>query len=122
MKNQIRKSVFETNSSSVHSLTMCSGDEWDRWVNEEIYFDKVKQRFVGENQFVLKARKCQSYEEAWGLSLSDRENEFYEDCYHRYLTYDEFNDYSYISNDTFHESYITAKGETVIAFGYYGYD
>lgn len=31
MKKQIRYEVFETNSSSVHSLTMCSSDEYEKW-------------------------------------------------------------------------------------------
>lgn len=30
MKRQIRRGVFETNSSSVHSLTMCSDDEYKK--------------------------------------------------------------------------------------------
>lgn len=30
MKKQIRRGVFETNSSSVHSLTMCSSDEYEK--------------------------------------------------------------------------------------------
>ena len=31
MKISVRKGVFETNSSSTHSLTMCSEDEFDQW-------------------------------------------------------------------------------------------
>lgn len=30
-KNSIRRGVFETNSSSTHSLTMCSENEYDKW-------------------------------------------------------------------------------------------
>lgn len=37
MKKQIRRYVFETNSSSVHSLTMCSGEEFKKWKNGEVY-------------------------------------------------------------------------------------
>ena len=33
MKRQIRKGVFETNSSSVHALAMCTEIEFDRWEN-----------------------------------------------------------------------------------------
>ncbi len=31
MKRQIRRGVFETNSSSTHSLTMCSKKEYDEF-------------------------------------------------------------------------------------------
>lgn len=35
MKRQIRRGVFETNSSSTHSLTMCSEEEFEQWKNGE---------------------------------------------------------------------------------------
>ena len=31
MKRQIRKGVFETNSSSTHSLVMCLKSDYDKW-------------------------------------------------------------------------------------------
>ena len=45
MKRQIRRGVFETNSSSVHSLTMCSGEEYKKWENGEILYWKWGNRF-----------------------------------------------------------------------------
>lgn len=36
--NQVRKSVFETNSSSVHSITMCKESEYNRWQSGELYY------------------------------------------------------------------------------------
>ena len=38
MKIQIRRNVFETNSSSVHSITMCSKDDFEKWKNSDYYF------------------------------------------------------------------------------------
>ena len=46
MKKQIRRGVFETNSSSVHSLTMCSFDEFDKWVRGEVMFDTYNHKLV----------------------------------------------------------------------------
>ena len=37
MKRQIRRGVFETNSSSVHSLTMCMESDYNRWSRENLY-------------------------------------------------------------------------------------
>lgn len=31
MKRQIIRGVFETNSSSCHSLTMCTQSDYDKW-------------------------------------------------------------------------------------------
>ena len=36
MKRQIRKNVFETNSSSTHTLTMCLKSDYDKWENGEV--------------------------------------------------------------------------------------
>lgn len=37
MKRQVRREVFETNSSSTHSITMCMKSDYDRWNNGEIF-------------------------------------------------------------------------------------
>ena len=36
MKVQIRKNVFETNSSSTHSLVICSKDLYDKFINNAV--------------------------------------------------------------------------------------
>ena len=37
MKKQIRRGVFETNSSSTHSLTMMMKSDYERWEKENLY-------------------------------------------------------------------------------------
>jgi hypothetical protein len=37
MKKQIRRGVFETNSSSTHSLTMMMKSDYERWEKEGLY-------------------------------------------------------------------------------------
>ena len=100
MKEVIRRGIFETNSSSVHSITMCSDDEYSKWKNGEVYYDRYNKTLVESNEEI------------------ERERE--EDT--RYLTYDEFHDWDYIEYETFSDIYTTPSGETVHAFGYYGYD
>ena len=34
---KMRQGVFETNSSSTHSITMCNESDYDKWVNGELY-------------------------------------------------------------------------------------
>lgn len=102
MKEVIRRGIFETNSSSVHSLTMCSDDEYSKWRKGELYFDRYAKEFVEKSE----------------ETESDRNDE---GTYTQYLTYEEFNDWDYIEYETFDKSYETKNGETVHAFGYYGY-
>ena len=98
---QIRRNVFETNSSSTHSITMCMKSEFDKWVAGELVWDK------------------------WVDELLPITPEIQEDMakkYSHYLTYEQFNDWDYVPHETFEYSYTTPSGEQVISFGYYGYD
>ena len=44
----IRKGTFETNSSSTHSLTMCTKEEYDKWIIGELFYFMGKEIFVDE--------------------------------------------------------------------------
>ena len=93
MKISIRRGVFETNSSSTHTITMCSEEEYNKWKNGELVFDRWQEELVEPK----------------------KENE-----HHRYQTYDEFWEDEFLEG--FKEKYTTNSGEKVIAFGLYGYD
>jgi hypothetical protein len=98
---QIRRNVFETNSSSTHSITMCMQSEFDKWVNGELAWDRWSDKLVPITPKV----KASMDEDA-----------------REYLTYEQFNDYDYVDFETFETSYTTPSGEQVVSFGYYGYD
>lgn len=51
MKRQVRFGVFETNSSSVHSLTMCSVEEYERFVKGELLIN-WKGKFYEKSKFI----------------------------------------------------------------------
>lgn len=101
MKRQIRRGVFETNSSSVHSLTMCMDSDFNKWVAGELVWSRWGDELVPITDEIKK-------------SMEEDERE--------YLTYEQFNDYDYIDYETFEDSYTTPNGETVKSFGYYGHD
>ena len=101
MKRQIRRGVFETNSSSVHSLTMCMESDFNKWVAGELVWSRWGDELVPITDEIKK-------------SIEEDERE--------YLTYEQFNDYDYIDYETFEDSYTTPNGETVKSFGYYGHD
>ena len=101
MKRQIRRGVFETNSSSVHSLTMCMESDFNKWVAGELVWSRWGDELVPITDEIKK-------------SIEEDERE--------YITYEQFNDYDYIDYETFEDSYTTPNGETVKSFGYYGHD
>lgn len=94
MKVQVRRGLFETNSSSTHSITMCSESDFDMWRRGERVYDDYKEELVPPT------------DKTEGDS--------------RYYSFERFFDgYRY---ETYSQSFTTEKGEKVIAFGYYGYD
>lgn len=38
MKYSVRSHIFETNSSSVHSLTMCTEEEFNKWKSGDLFY------------------------------------------------------------------------------------
>lgn len=125
MKRTIRRGVFETNSSSVHSLTMCSNEEYSKWESEEYLYWKEEGVFDTKENIIneLKNKRC-----SWG----NKELYYLDtDWNDEDSVYDVFNDEGiqtmeeYFDNgdyETFNNTYTTPNGEVVHAFGYYGHD
>lgn len=111
MKIQIRKNVFETNSSSVHSMTLCTGDDYKKFSNGEILYDIVENKLVNKNDLT-------NPDEVY-TDWDDKE-------YKRYMTEKEFveyiEEYYDYTMDTFCEKHLLSNGEEIWAFGYYGHD
>jgi hypothetical protein len=117
----IRKGVFETNSSSTHSITLCSKEEYDKWNNGELFLDKswrAEKKFITKEEAIekLKNNKYNSYD---NLDF-DNEEKIVEAMRKEelYTPEDYFDEYL----ESFESTYITKSGEEVIAFGQYGYD
>lgn len=125
---QTRYRVFETNSSSCHSITMCMKEDYDKWVNGETYLNEGRgwcsYSSYKDKQFVTKEEAIDiitnnKYPPKADLDTMDndelmecfRENEIYT-C----ETYDNE------SLEGFKEEFTTPHGETVVSFGQFGYD
>lgn len=137
MKRQVRKGVFETNSSSTHSLTICSLEEYERWKNGEILFDTWTDEFVEPKNVTLDSdekeevkkkynKKKQKYWKDWEELTDKEKEELYlerieeKKSYHNLETHEEYFDDEYL--ETFIRQHTTPNGEKVVAFGKYGYD
>ena len=124
---QIRFGLFETNSSSTHSMTMCSGEEFDAWVNgDTLYADGdfyTHEQAVEALRDELKRYSSIDTEEKY----QDWLKEYYDgneeaaldddEIYPRFQTYENWGDSDY---DLFKDEYTTKSGERVVAFGEYG--
>ena len=111
MKETIRSSVFETNSSSTHSLSICSKEEYDKWRNGETVYCPGEEKFkpVGE------VDKEEIYDKGkWN---------FYDDCLidvtDLYFKYDDF--FDDFEDDVAVEKCATINGIEVWAIGWHKY-
>ena len=100
---KVRIGVFETNSSSVHSITIVPEEKFKEWKNGKLIFDKWDEVLVDSGE------------------INPDDLDYYEREY-RYYTYDDFNDWEKLEYETYHERYETESGDKIVAFGYYGRD
>lgn len=141
MKRQIRRGVFETNSSSTHSLTICTKEEYDKWERGEVLFSRWHDKFVELENVDLTDedideivneynKKKQKYWKNWEELSNEEKEELYsaklkekieykKDC-DELVTCEEYFDDEYL--EVFEEHYTTPNGEKIVVFGKYGYD
>ena len=101
---QIRNNIFETNSSSTHTLTMCTGGDLEKWKNGELVYSYYDGELVPVTDEIKEMLESGDYDTK------------------EFVTWEHFNDWSYIELESFLQHYKTPGGEDVVAFGYYGYD
>ena len=105
MKTVIRRGVFETNSSSVHVMTICSKQEYDDFYKGKRVMYKNKL-FTQDELAEYKKDVLFQGGYFWDkdvMTLSDFEKKG-----------EEF--------DWFEKEYTTKSGDEIIAFGYSGWD
>ena len=114
---QVRKNVFETNSSSTHSLVMAVDSEFSKWENGEVYYCShwySWSRPEDKNKFVAGRFYPVEEVDAYFESI-DEERDTYD-----FSTYDEFCDSDSLEVEDY--SYTTPGGEIIKAVAKYGYD
>lgn len=116
---KVRRSVFETNSSSTHSITMCTKDQYQDWKDGNVYWSRWSRKFVtkAEIEEQMETQRKSYFESYPECTEADFIEDFLQD--EGYYTFDQYDDIDY---EGFYTEFITPAGETVVAFGYYGYD
>jgi hypothetical protein len=121
MLRVIRRNVFETNSSSTHSLTMVSKKDYDKWRNGKMFFNDgvfftLEEVIINlkNDKWFLKNNPNFNFEDEDAVSDAARDYEYY--------TYDSYWNDKNDEYETFTRTHKTESGEEVVAFGYYGYN
>ena len=131
---KIRYGVFETNSSSVHNMTLCDTNDYARWVNGEVLFNTGHGSSWGGNDWpqfipVDEASKYDKYypypdsEDPYDGSFKVVNEDGKTEWHPRTLvTFGEYQYYVVGDFNQFKEEHIIPSGDKVITFGYCGYD
>lgn len=122
MKLTIRRGVFETNSSSVHSFTMVSGEEYDKFEKGKLYIHRYDLYFLTKEQYIEENKKWLSEEQIKEILKREDDDELFELTEGGLCTYNLFWDKVGEYFETFEDEYMTKHGDKVVAFGYYGYN
>lgn len=117
----IRGKVFETNSSSVHTLAIAKENEYEQWVNGELlYLDVDSVYFPNEvpsKQFFTleEAKEFFNYLRTFNEYLDDNDFD---------TTFVTFNHYIYSDYwlENYSERHETESGDRIVVFGKYGRD
>ena len=96
---QIRNNIFETNSSSVHTLVICTEDEFNKFYCDKLWY------YTWTDELVTKEQK----------EKIEKNNE----SYGEFLSFDDF--FENTNLETF-EEHKTIDGAKVVVFGRYGYE
>lgn len=114
----IRIGVFETNSSSTHSLTICSKAEFEAWQKGDVLFSIDSDKFMTMEEVNAEWVKNTENRKEKGYSYYETLEEYMEET--RIVKADEYD--GAVNQETFEQHYKTASGDEIVAFGYYGYD
>lgn len=149
---QIRNSVFETNSSSTHSLNICTKQTWLDWKEGKLLYCPYSNRFI-DNYLLSEDKKMarlkeyyetkvkkEFYKEFQDLSKTEIQrlmmsavsegyifepsNEVEDDDSNHcdFYTYDGYWKYYDDHLESYVVDYETESGDEIVIFGKYGYD
>lgn len=126
---QIRQGVFETNSSSTHSITIAPESDFNRWKNGEVYLncgwwiqDDIPNK---DKTFLTKYEAINLLESYEYYKRNEDLNSFNDEELNE--TFRDWDIYTFINywddwQESYEEHYTTEHGDDIVAFGQYGHD
>ena len=136
MRQLVRSHTFETNSSSTHSLTIMTEDQFNQFRDGNLFYDDWKEKFYTYEE--LKERMLETttleevkndYTDYYGEEESDFDSpeEFEKQVVAYWAKENDIRDYDHMLGDqqedyeTFEQHYTSPSGDKIVVCGYYGY-
>ena len=146
---QVRQGVFETNSSSTHTLTICSKDDFDKWKHGEIFWLDNDWHKLDTNKNFVTPEELEELAEKYNEEQQERINagdkfakvldidkvlnerpdydswrDSYWDTERSSLEAYTMDDWYACNGDleTYSQSFTSPSGDEMVSFGAFGYD
>lgn len=126
---QIRQGVFETNSSSTHSITIAPESDFNKWKNGEVYLNdgwwgssenpNNDKTFLTKDEAINLLKSYKYYigdEDLDGMDTEELDELLSEWEIYTFENY--WNDYL----ESYENHYTSEQGDGIVVFGQYGYD
>ena len=123
----IRKNTFETNSSSTHSMVICTKDEYEKWANGELYASRWEDGFKTKDEVVkeLQANYSEYFDENGNFIEDEDRSDLYYDSLEELIS----NESEWYTLDDWcgelecdENSYTSPSGDEIRIICRYGYD
>lgn len=119
----IRQGTFETNSSSTHSIVICTEDEYKKWEKGDLYASRNYDGFKTKDEILEEYKKEYSeYFDANGGFIPTEEYEtledLMEDCQGEWYNLDDWVG----ELESEENSYVSPSGDKIRIICRYGYD
>ena len=126
MKLQVRQGVFETNSSSTHSVSVCLATDWDAFNSGDLWMRPCDGKMLPAdeaekfNEELINSRVENSKQ--WNNPYTREEiiEDYATDLYKSHADYCDWAENT--CYDFFDEGAVLSNGTHVVTFGYYGHD
>lgn len=141
---KVRAGTFETNSSSTHSIVICSKKQFEEWKAGRCFYNVDTEKFVIPDMSRVEEYKKEAVEQykrtkdgdpysvSWGM-LSQEDQNRYIEAHVKYRLEQERDSYNCMSYDGYRHYYqegceytekffTTEHGDEVVAFGKGGYN
>ena len=127
MKTIIRRNVFETNSSTCHSLIILPKDEYERWKNSRELYTLAEDYILSYENWGNRPQKGKIYTKDEVINMLKSYPHSYDSEYSieeqirddGFVTY---GDWEYIELEREIEEFVTPSGDVMIADSKYGYN
>lgn len=146
---QVRQGVFETNSSSTHTLTICSKDDFDKWKHGEVFWLNNDWHKLDTDKNFVTPEELEELAEKYNEEQQERidsgdkfakvididkvlnERRDYDSYYDSYWDTERSSLEAYTMDDwytqnvnleTYSQSFTSPSGDEMVAFGAFGYD